>query len=63
MSHIILKTSELKRALRNAVSEGRVVYVKPHAEDRMKERGFTRLDVERALRNGTHNEANPTALS
>jgi hypothetical protein len=56
MSSMILNTSELKKVLREAVNEGRVVYVKPHAETRMSERGFTRPDVERALKSGSHNE-------
>ena len=55
MSQMILKTQVLKRALRAALDEGRVVYIK-HATDLIKERGITRPDVERVLRSGTHNE-------
>jgi hypothetical protein len=54
MSKDLFSSPGLLEFLREAVKQGRVVY-NCHAEKRMRERGFARPDVERALKNGSHN--------
>jgi hypothetical protein len=50
-----LDSARLKRRLRDSVAQGQLRYTE-HALQRMDERGFLFPDVERILRNGTHDQ-------
>lgn len=57
-----LKTSDIRRRLRQAVSDG-VVRFTEHALSRMRSRDFTVLDVERVLKSGFHDQGRDTVQS
>ena len=56
-----MDSASLKRRLRYAVATGQLRYTE-HALQRMEERGFVFPDVERVLKNGTHDQARDTQV-
>jgi len=52
-----LKPKEAKALIRRLLSEGRILYSRPHAIDRLRERNISTIDCENVLRAGNVEQA------